>query len=275
MMRFAIPARWQIFLSLPCVFLAFSGEPAEAAVLEQYCQYPPYVIQSVLPSVTLLVSNSQSMAKFAYGDTSSPPRTCDNAATACGGFDPTKKYYGIFQDNSYYTNVGSNAAAGSKFTFAGYKSSPTYTSTYSKGNNDWDGNFLNWLTMRRIDVMKKVLTGGDGSGSQACGSVTEAYKEFTDNGRTYSIYNSGLQTVQFPINGSCAGALQAVFSIGSKNFQVAIASPGTLSGIIQLETPRASIGLAFYNSSDSQGASIDPQIDGSNLPISAYRNRID
>lgn len=276
MKRFPIPASWQILLALPCVFLALYGDPAETAVLEQYCQYPPYVIQSVLPSVTLLVSNSQSMAKFAYGDDSSPPRTCDNAATACRGFDPTKKYYGIFLDNAYYTNSGSNAAGGSPFTFAGYKGS------YTKGNWDWDGNFLNWLTMRRVDVMKKVLTGGNGSGSQACGSVTEQYKAFTDQ-RIYSPYITGLgvQTAQFPINGNCAGTLQAVFSIppsgspGSLNFQVAIQNPGLLSGIIQLETPRASLGLAFYNESDSQGASIDPQIDGSNLPISAYRNRID
>ncbi|MBW6502728.1 hypothetical protein K0B90_00415 [bacterium] len=256
---------------LPCAVLTLVGGRSESAVLEQYCQYPPYVIQTVLPSVTLLISNSRSMANFAYGD---PTSDCATEATACGGFDPSERYFGIFLDNAYYNNSGSNAAAGSKFTFAGYKGS------YIKGNNDWDGNLLNWLTMRRVDVMKKVLTGGDGSGSQACGTVTEQYKEFTDTGKTYSIYNDNV-TVQFPINGSCTGTLQAVFSIppsgspGSKNFQVAIQSPGTLSGIIQEVTPKASLGLAFYNVSDSQGASIDPQIDGGNLPLSAYRNRID
>jgi len=275
MTRSRNPLLRSILRILPCAVLAFASVSSEAAVLEQYCQYPPYVIQSVLPSVTLLVSNSQSMGKFAYGDNSVIPRACDNEATACGGFDPSKKHYGIFLDNAYYTNAGSNAAGGSAFAFAGYKGS------YSKSNNDWDGNFLNWLTMRRVDVMKKVLTGGNGSSAQACGSVTEQYKEFTDTDRTYSIYNSGLQTVQFPISGGCTGALQAVFSIppsgspGSKNFQVAIQSPGTLSGIIQEVTPKASVGLAFFNEGDSQGAGIDPQIDGANLPLSAYRNRID
>jgi type IV pilus assembly protein PilY1 len=205
------------------------------------------------------------MANFAYGD---PANTCESEVTACRGFDPSKRYFGIFLDNAYYRNPGNNSASGSKFTFAAYKGS-------TKGNDDWDGNFLNWLTMRRVDVMKKVLTGGDGSGSQACGSVTEQYKAFTDTDNTYSIYNNDNVIVQFPINGSCTGALQAVFSIGSKNFQVAIQSPGTLSGIIQEVTPKASLGLAFYNVSDSQGAGIDPQIDGTNLPLSAYRNRID
>ena len=29
----------------------------------------------------------------------------------------------------------------------------------------WDGNWLNWLSMRRIDVLRKVLMGGDGHGA--------------------------------------------------------------------------------------------------------------
>ncbi len=141
-----------ILLLIPGVLLALSGAPSEAAVLEQYCQYPPYVVQTVLPSVTMLVSNSQSMGKFAYDD---PLNNCATEATACGGFDPTKKYYGIFDTGSYYTSAGSNS--GTKFSLHGKKTA------VSKGTDDWDGNFLNWLTTRRIDVMKKVLTGGDGT----------------------------------------------------------------------------------------------------------------
>jgi len=259
-----------ILILIPGMLLVLSGDPSEAAVLEQYCQYPPYVVQSVLPSVTMLVSNSQSMGKFAYGD---PANNCETTATACGGFDPTKTYYGIFDANSFYTNAGSNSAAGSVFSYAGRKGS------YTKGSNDWDGNFLNWLTTRRIDAMKKVLTGGDGKGTQACGSVTEAYKQFTDTARTYSIYDNGANTAYFPIattgSNPCNGASTAIYRIGPKNFKVSISNPGTLSGIIQEMTPKASLGLAFYNDSDSQGAAIDPQIDGTNLPISAYRNRVD
>jgi len=205
------PFLWTILLLIPGVLLVLSGAPSESAVLEQYCQYPPYVVQTVLPSVTLLVSNSQSMGKFAYGD---PANNCATTATACGGFDPTKIYYGIFDNKSYYRNAGSNSAAGSVFSFAGRIGS------YTKGDDDWDGNFLNWLTTRRIDAMKKVLTGGDGSGSQACGSVTEAYKTFTDTTKKYSIFDNGAVTVNFPIAGACSGASTAIFSIGAKNFQV-------------------------------------------------------
>ena len=82
MTRTRNPILQSILRILPCALLVFSCVSSEAAVLEQYCQYPPYVIQTVLPSVTLLVSNSQSMAKFAYGDPD-PSRTCATAATAC------------------------------------------------------------------------------------------------------------------------------------------------------------------------------------------------
>lgn len=55
---------------------------------------------------------------------------------------------------------------------------PTARYTYSNdrfvrddANGDWSGNFLNWLTMRRVDVTRKVLIGGlastrNGSGSE-------------------------------------------------------------------------------------------------------------
>ena len=270
MKRFAIPARWQIFLSLPFVFLAFSGEPAETAVLEQYCQYPPYVIQSVLPSVTLLVSNSQSMLNFAYGDGS---KLCTSSTDPCGGFDPTRSYYGLFDSNYWYTAP----AGGGSFTKASLAGG-TLGAPTGRGTNDWHGNFLNWLTTRRVDVMRKVLTGGTGDGTEACDANNAIYKVFSDN-RTFTPYNVSDFLVTFNHKAACSGTLLSNFTVGTggsaRTYDVRNNSVGSTSGIIQLETPRASIGLAFYNDSDSQGAAIDPQVDGSNLPISAYRNRID
>src|SRR5512134_2584917 len=83
----SLPFRGVFLLLLPCMLLLVPGAPAESAGLPQYCQYPPYVLQSVLPSVTLLVSNSVSMLQFAYGDNVVPTNPCDNQANACGGFD--------------------------------------------------------------------------------------------------------------------------------------------------------------------------------------------
>ena len=268
MTRSRNPLLRSILLLLPCAALAFSGGSSEAAALEQYCQYPPYVIQTVLPSVTLLVSNSQSMGKFAYGDNTN---NCATEATACGGFNPAKRYYGIFDPDSYYESAGSSP--GTKFSLHGKKTA------VAKGNDDWDGNFLNWLTTRRTDVMKKVLTGGDGTATPACGTVTEKYKIFSDN-RTYTPFNVTNGVASLSIESNCNGNARSVMAYpasggSSRNYKVEIVSPGTTLGIIQEVTPKASLGLAFYNESDSQGAGIDPQIDGTNLPLSAYRNRID
>lgn len=64
----------------------------------------------------------------------------------------TTTYYGYFDPESRYTyNVTDEL----------FERDPS---------GDWDGNWLNWCTMRRIDVLRKVLVGGraeirDGSGS--------------------------------------------------------------------------------------------------------------
>jgi type IV pilus assembly protein PilY1 len=264
------PLLRSILLLLPCAVLALAGGSSEAAVLEQYCQYPPYVIQTVLPSVTLLVSNSQSMLNFAYGDGS---KACDSPSSPCGGFDSSTTYYGLFNSNYWYTAPAGGGAFTQASLAGGTLAAPT-----GRGTDDWHGNFLNWLTTRRVDAMKKVLTGGTGDGIEACGGNSAIYKRFGDN-RTFTPYNNPAEDVTFNYRAGCTGTLKSQFTIGSggsaKTWDVTNSSIGTTSGIIQEVTPKASLGLAFYNDSDSQGASIDPQIDGGNLPIVAYRNRID
>src|SRR5512134_3131456 len=163
----------------PCVVLALTGGRPEAAVLEQYCQYPPYVLQSVMPSVTLLVSNSQSMLNFAYVDGT---KACDSSADPCGGFVPSRKYFGLFDSDYWYTgqSTGSNAGFTRANLAGGSLAAPT-----GRGNNDWHGNFLNWLTTRRVDVLRMVLTGGTGEGTESCDANSAIYRKFTDN-RTFT-----------------------------------------------------------------------------------------
>ena len=50
------------------------------------------------------------------------------------------QYYGYFDPSSRYT----------------YNSNDFVRSA----NGEWSGNWLNWLSMRRIDVLRKVLMGG-------------------------------------------------------------------------------------------------------------------
>lgn len=273
MKRLVLKAKAFPFLAtflLGCLLPSVRGA---SAGMEGYCQYPPYVRQSVLPSVTLLVSNSVSMLQFAYGDDVLPTNPCDDPLIACGGFDPTKTYYGLFDPNYWYTGSTGNSGG---FTKAGAVGGTALSPT-GRGNNDWHGNVLNWLTTRRVDVLRKVLTGGTGDGTQLCGAGTAEWKKFTDN-RTYSPVNATDQIVRFPKSTNCSGTLLGTFVLGTGTtpfYPIQNKSVGTTSGIIQEMTPKASLGLAFYNSADAQGAELNPQIDGSNVPISAYRNRID
>jgi type IV pilus assembly protein PilY1 len=57
-------------------------------------------------------------------------------------FRTDRTYYGYFDSNKKYS----------------YNSSGKYF--YEDPNGEWDGNFLNWASMTRIDVARKVLTGG-------------------------------------------------------------------------------------------------------------------
>src|SRR5659263_495435 len=151
---------------------------ASRAAMSDYCQIPTYAYQSVIPSVSFLISNSTSMLNFAYGDPAAPQNLCTDNTNPCGGFVSTP-YYGYFDNNSWYQYT-SSAGGGIKIV-ASKNTDP------SKGSNAWwDGNFLNWLTLRRIDIIKKVITGGGqgGGGNPApnpqayntCGTNISIYK---------------------------------------------------------------------------------------------------
>ena len=74
-------------------------------------------------------------------------------------FIPTFKYYGYFDSAKCYTYASGN----SRFEPARLANQTTANSktTYSCGGaGEWSGNFLNWATMTRLDVIRKMLYGG-------------------------------------------------------------------------------------------------------------------
>ncbi len=103
-----------------------------------YTHYPIFQSDQVPPNVMILLDNSGSMeSQCAYPD----------------AYNATHEYYGYFTpaaDYSYVTVDG-------KGLFV------------RDSSGQWSGNFLNWLSMRRIDVARLALVGGraesrDGSG---------------------------------------------------------------------------------------------------------------
>lgn len=83
----------------------------------------------------------------------------DGDGTVDYTFKPTFKYYGYFDSSKCY---GYNAQA----TYARFEPAvavsnlSTYACPTDNGQRLWSGNFLNWATMTRIDVVRKMLYGG-------------------------------------------------------------------------------------------------------------------
>lgn len=101
-----------------------------AETMADYTDYPIFMTNTVTPNVLIIMDNSGSMNDQAY----------------TAAYDSTATYYGYFTSTFCY-NYSSNV----------FNISATSGSCAS---TDFSGNFLNWATMRRVDVGRKVLVGG-------------------------------------------------------------------------------------------------------------------
>jgi len=262
----------RLIFSISCLFLSlalFSLRELNAGVMGDYCIVPPYVVQDVAPNVMIVLDNSGSMFNFAYFDgfnttTASDDNMCDSSTSPCTGFTdpgtyPTYKYYGYFDPDYWYTYS-------SRFVPAGPKSG-------TRPANSWDGNFLNWLTMRRVDVIRKVMAGGKSIGSGAntrlLGQIADyagrgIYKQIA-NASDYTPY-SGSKTFTFSTGGSATSS----FSVSgvSGTFSVDVVVPPPVEGVLQkVVGTRARVGLTFYNVNNPtpQGGKIRVSVGGGSL----------
>src|SRR3990172_1920078 len=159
----ASPKKYSLFVAMALVVLL--SPSSLRAAMNDYCIVPPYVVQNIQPNVMLVVDTSGSMFNFAYSDGFETTSTADDhactTADPCTGFTnpgtyPDYKYYGYFDPDYWYTYTTS----GSKFVRAAPKTGSGLTGERDKGSTEWDGSFLNWVSMRRGDVLRNVLTGG-------------------------------------------------------------------------------------------------------------------
>ncbi|MGE5190091.1 MAG: pilus assembly protein [Gemmatimonadota bacterium] len=255
-----------VFLLLACLSASVvmpAGRSGHAAVMSDYCQVPPFVVSNVLPNVMIVVSNSGSMRRFAYTDS----HAC-TAADPCGGYDPAQRYYGYF-NSGYWYSYGSN-----RFTPAALKTSR------GKAAAEWDGNFLNWLSMRRIDALRRALTGGTVSGGVLASQIAAAagdgtVKTFQDPS-TYTPFTKNQDLTATFSTGSAATA--PTFTVtgpgvsGTFVVNVDVVPGTTVEGVLQdTAGARARLGLVFYNS-DNQGGTVEPAIGDTSL--SSMVNRI-
>ncbi|MBI1810468.1 MAG: hypothetical protein HYR78_00775, partial [Nitrospirae bacterium] len=145
---------------------------AEGA-LNDYCVTPPFLSQSIPPNVLIVLDNSGSMCDQAYSSTYDPTqfaKICSNDSTkSCTtSADCTSPgvcdsyYYGYFDGSKNYRYTTNNR----------WEETTNAMSTGTVANPIASGSFLNWATMERVEVAKKLLMGGKANPRSWNGSVT-------------------------------------------------------------------------------------------------------
>ncbi len=162
-----------------------SGNAAAALNLSQT---PLFLADQIASNVMVMLDNSGSMKIRMYSG------NYDNAAVYSGIFDNTKNYV-------YDADVPVNSAAyptmvdASSITMIDTNATGAFVESacsLAVGNTTcWNGNFLNWLTTRRIDASRDVLVGGKlesrsafnySTGTHA--GLTTAFKKVANNERS-------------------------------------------------------------------------------------------
>ena len=128
---------------------------ATAQTMDNYSAYPPFINKAVPPAVLLMMTKDHRLFLKGYNDIvdldgdGTVDTTYKDSISYVGYFDPNKCYdYSSPSDNTF-------ASAG--------RFNPSAAGTGTNGHyctGKWSGNFLNWATMARIDIIRKILYGG-------------------------------------------------------------------------------------------------------------------
>lgn len=132
-------AAFRLVLACLCL-VAWTATPAQSVNISQV---PLFVTQSVKPQVMLTMSNDQQLYFEAYPDYAD--LTGNGAAERI--YNHGIDYYGYFDSYKCYNYSGGL-----------FRPASITADKYCSGN--WSGNFLNWVSMARIDIIRKILYGG-------------------------------------------------------------------------------------------------------------------
>ena len=133
-----------------------------AVTSSQFAHTPPAITNSsgAKPIVMLATGNDHQLFYKAYNDWSD----LDDNGTLDTTYTDTFNYYGYFDYSKCYKYDSTDVRFESSSTFAtGTNKHQCNTNT----NYRWSGNFLNWVAMSRMDIMRKVLFGGKRSQDDA------------------------------------------------------------------------------------------------------------
>lgn len=148
------------FLCLLHVFVLLSGNSIRAEYASKFSYIPPFLTNTMAPQVMLTMSRDHRLYYEAYNDASD----INGDGVLDVRYNPQIDYYGYFDSYKYY-----------EFSTVNDRFEPRGNSTNKKApsGNYWSGDFLNYVSMTRMDCLRKVLYGGFRSTDTATETVLE------------------------------------------------------------------------------------------------------
>lgn len=175
------------------------ADHAGAEVMNNYCVRPPFISQPVPPMVMFQIGRDHKLYYEAYND----GVDLDGDGKIDKTYDHSIEYYGYFNPYKCYTHTG---GSGNNDHY-----SPVATNTDRFcSSSQISGNLLNWITMSRMDVLRKVMYGGQRSQESPKNILNRAYipqdahswgKEYT--GRLCYNSSTGVYKQQCLSNDEC------------------------------------------------------------------------
>jgi type IV pilus assembly protein PilY1 len=223
-------------------------------------------------------------------------RAYDHGPSLYVEYEPPEwtKYYGYFNpDYFYYESSNKFYHKYKKIAYVGDPASSGYWNVVDLNGNShqlydtevvsaslWDGNWLNWLCMRRIDVMRKVLMGGLATSRTGGGNQTNYGETPSQSDRTFiKRYDTTNKAAVSPYDGDYHYGMSSgyiyvdsdndPFSGALANFTIAIQkdvnyepadfhnydSGDNLAGVLQKVGSKARWGNEWFNDGTGNGES--------------------
>jgi type IV pilus assembly protein PilY1 len=160
-------------LVVPGLLMLLALSVASGLLAYNECVAPPFVTGSAPPLVMLVLERDNRLYYQAYNDATD----LDGDGQMDIGYKDSINYAGYFDWDKCYTydSSGQPKFVPSRLApNAHAASSPNHYCNQSPQSGEWSGNFLNWLSMARIDVIKRVLYGGHRSTDSSSQTVLEA-----------------------------------------------------------------------------------------------------
>jgi len=194
-----------IFLFLVC-FLIKDNPTVESVDMGSYCHVPPGVGEVASPNVLLVIDVSGSMSWCAYNPTSSKSSCCDNSSGCGWTFNGTEE--GYFIPNKVYRynsscSVGSYSGSCWEETTGTAETCPKRPADINTSKK-YTGACLNFIYMRRVDLLRWALTGGkpqscDNNQIQKCDPEISSSQISCDSNACI-LYSESGQTVKVPLS---------------------------------------------------------------------------